>query len=132
MHLAGSEQKLSNSNVEQLNLSFIVDTLRPILSRIEAEFVRKLMPGSPGVAGVLTVQFDLSERQRGDTAAQVSLVAAGRQWGVMTGNDARRVLSLPAIDAPEENVTMVPVNMQNSKRLLNLTAPVEQVVNDAA
>jgi hypothetical protein len=50
----------------------------------------------------------------------------------MTANDARRVLSLPAIDAPEENITMVPVNMQSSKRLLNVTAPIEQVVTDAA
>jgi Phage portal protein len=29
VHLVGSEQKLSNANVEQINLSFIVDTLRP-------------------------------------------------------------------------------------------------------
>ena len=132
VHMAGSEQKLSNSNVEQINLSFILDTLRPLLTRIESELVKKLIPGVPGQANTLAIQFDLSERQRGDTAAQVSLITAGRQWGVMTANDARRVLSLPAIDAPEENITMVPINMQSSKRLLNVTAPIEQVVTDAA
>src|ERR1700722_16794511 len=74
-----------------MNLSFIVDTLRPILSRIEAEIVKKLLPHEPGVANTLAVQFDLSERQRGDTAAQVSLIACGRQWGVLSANDGRRI-----------------------------------------
>jgi HK97 family phage portal protein len=53
VHMCGSEQKLSNSNVEQINLSFIVDTLRPILSRIEAEIVKKLLPHEPGKAARL-------------------------------------------------------------------------------
>ena len=122
-HMAGSEQKLSNSNVESLSLSFILDTLRPILSRIEAEFIRKLVPGAPGVLSELTIQFDLAERRRGDTAAQVSMISAGRQWGVLTANDGRRILGLPAVDGEEENITMVPVNMQNSKQLLTGSAP---------
>jgi HK97 family phage portal protein len=63
VHMAGSEQKLSNSNVEQMSLAFINDTLRPILSRIEAETVKKLLPHEPGKAATLTVQFDISERQ---------------------------------------------------------------------
>jgi HK97 family phage portal protein len=134
VHMAGSEQKLSNSNVEQLNLSFIVDTLRPILSRIEAEFVRKLMPGTPGKLSTLTIQFDISERQRGDTAAQVSLIAAGRQWGALTGNDVLRMLSLP-VAGPSEDTRMVPINMQNSERLLDppkvQEAQIDKLVDNA-
>jgi HK97 family phage portal protein len=131
VHMAGSEQKLSNSNVEQMNLAFITDTLRPILSRIEAEIVKKLMPRDPGKASTLTVQFDLSERQRGDTAAQVSLIAAGRQWGILSANDGLRILGLP-VAGPPEDVRMVPINMMNSDRLLDPLAavPSETVVND--
>jgi HK97 family phage portal protein len=130
VHMAGSEQKLSNSNVEQMNLSFIVDTLRPILSRIEAEIVKKLLPHESGVASTLTVQFDLSERQRGDTAAQVSLIAAGRQWGILSANDGLRILGLPC-GGPSEDVKMVPINMMNADRLLDAPAPLETVVQDA-
>jgi HK97 family phage portal protein len=132
VHLVGSEQKLSNSNVEQTNLSFIVDTLRPILSRIEAEIVKKLLPHEPGVANTLTVQFDLSERQRGDTAAQVSLIACGRQWGVLSANDGRRIIGLPA-GGVEDDALMVPVNMMSPSRLSNPPKAVstEQVVQDA-
>jgi HK97 family phage portal protein len=130
VHMAGSEQKLSNSNVEQMNLSFIVDTLRPILSRIEAEIVKKLLPHEPGKAATLTVAFDLSERQRGDTAAQVSLIAAGRQWGILSINQGLSILGLPAI-GPEGDVRMVPANMQNTERLLtDPNAAPETVVND--
>lgn len=127
VHMAGSEQKLSNSNVEQLNLSFILDTLRPILTRIEAELVRKLLPGAPGQPSSLTVQFDLSERQRGDTAAQVSLITAGRQWGALTANDCLRLLGLPAA-GPAEDVRMVPENMKNAERLLDPPQPPTTVV----
>jgi HK97 family phage portal protein len=102
VHMAGSEQKLSNSNVEQINLAFITDTLRGLLSRIEAELVKKLMPRDAGKNSTLTVQFDLSERQRGDTAAQVSLISAGRQWGVLSANDGRRILGLPAGTSSED------------------------------
>jgi len=130
VHMAGSEQKLSNSNVEQLNLSFIVDTLRPILTRIEAELVKKLLPKQVGRVGDLTIQFDISERQRGDTAAQVSLIAAGRQWGVLSANDGLRMLGLPA-QGTAEDVRIVPVNMQNAERLLKDPAPIETVVTDA-
>jgi HK97 family phage portal protein len=133
VHMVGSEQKLSNSNVEQMNLSFIVDTLRPILSRIEAEVIKKLIPNKPGVSSTQTVQFDLSERQRGDTAAQVSLIAAGRQWGVLSANDGLRILGLPAA-GPAEDVRMVPANMQNAERLLTdpnaEPATTETVVTD--
>jgi len=132
VHMVGSEQKLSNSNVEQMNLAFITDTLRPILSRIEAEVVKKLMPRDPGKGSTLTVQFDLSERQRGDTAAQVSLIAAGRQWGVLSANDGLRILGLPAA-GPAEDVRMVPINMQNAERLLDPLDPsaiTETVVKD--
>ena len=127
VHMAGSEQKLSNSNVEQLNLSFILDTLRPILTRIEAELVRKLLPGGPGQVSTLTVLFDLTERQRGDTAAQVSLIAAGRQWGALTANDCLRMLGLPAAGAAEDT-RMVPTNMVNSARLLDPPQPATSVI----
>jgi HK97 family phage portal protein len=130
VHMAGSEQKLSNSNVEQINLSFIVDTLRPLITRIEAELIRKLLPKQVGKVNDLTISFDLSERQRGDTAAQVSLIAAGRQWGVLSGNDCLRILGLPAAGAAED-VRMVPVNMINAEKLLTEPTPPETVITDA-
>jgi HK97 family phage portal protein len=131
-HMVGDTSKLANSNVENLNLSFIVDTLRPILSRIEAEIVKKLMPREAGKGSTLTVQFDLSERQRGDSSAIAATVACGRQWGALTANEARLMLGKPALPEPAADLLMTPVNMQNIQRMLDKPKAVqtETVVPD--
>lgn len=128
-HLVGELQKLSNSNTENMNLSFVVDTLRPYLSRIEAEITRKLLPRDQGKISSLTVQFDVTERLRGDTAAQTAGAAVGRQWGWLSGNDVRRSMGLNE-GGPELDVYLNPMNMQNAERLLDAPAPTETVVND--
>ena len=130
-HMCGSEQKLSNSNVEAINLSFITDTLRPLCNRIESELNIKLLPREMGQSSKLVTKFDLSERQRGDTAAQVSLISAGRQWGVLTANCARRMLGLSASPDPAQDVYLTPINMTNSERLLDPPAtPTNVVLNE--
>ena len=129
-HMIGELQKLSNSNTENMNLSFVVDTLRPYLSRIEAEITRKLLPRETGKVSSLTVQFDVTERLRGDYASQTAGAAVGRQWGWLSGNDVRRSLGLNE-GGPELDVYLNPVNMQNSLRLLDAPKPAEMVVANA-
>jgi HK97 family phage portal protein len=129
-HMIGELQKLSNSNTENMNLSFVVDTLRPYLSRIEAEITRKLLPRETGKVSSLTVQFDVAERLRGDYASQTAGAAVGRQWGWLSGNDVRRSLGLNE-GGPELDVYLNPVNMQNSLRLLDAPKPAEMVVANA-
>jgi HK97 family phage portal protein len=117
-HMAGDTSKLANASVEGQNLSFIVDTLRPIITRIEAELVKKLLPKQSGKISELSIQFVITERQRGDSAAVANLVSVGRQWGAMTGNQASQILGLP-LGGPADDVRMVPANMMNSERLLD-------------
>lgn len=81
--------------------------------------MRKLLPGAPGIVSDLLIQFDISERQRSDTAAIVSLIAAGRQWVALTANDALRMLNMPASANPAEDSRMIPSNMVNAERLLD-------------
>ena len=128
-HMVGELQKLSNSNTENMNLSFVVDTLRPYLSRIEAEMTRKLLPRDPGKSSNLTVQFDVTERLRGDYASQTAGAAVGRQWGWLSGNDVRRSMGLNE-GGPELDVYLNPINMQNANRLLDAPAPTEMVVKN--
>jgi HK97 family phage portal protein len=128
-HMVGELQKLSNSNTENMNLSFVVDTLRPYLSRIEAEITRKLLPRETGKISNLTVQFDVTERLRGDYASQTAGAATGRQWGWLTGNDVRRSMGLNE-GGPELDIFINPVNMQNSLRLLDAPAAAEKVVTN--
>ncbi len=117
-HMVGDNTKLSNANTENLNLSFVVDSLRPYLSRLEAELARKLLPSIPGVPQTMAIQLDVSERQRGDFASSMAGFASGRQWGYLTANDVRRALGFNEA-GPEADVLLNPVNMANADRLLD-------------
>ena len=117
-HMVGDNTKLSNANTENLNLSFVVDSLRPYLSRLEAEFTRKLFPVAHPAPQRFAVQFDVSERMRGDFQSQMQGFASGRQWGYLTANDVRRALGLNE-GGPELDIFLNPVNMQNASALLN-------------
>jgi len=112
----GDTSRLSNSNHEQQSLSFVTDTLRPYLSRIEAEIVRKLLPTQGRKANKYVVSFDVTERLRGDFQTTMAGFATGRQWGWLTGNDVRRALGMNP-GGSELDAYFAPVNMINAKAL---------------
>lgn len=126
-HFVGDTSRLSNSNHEQASLSFVTDTLRPYLSRIEAECKRKLLPKKGRNSGRFQLEFDVRERLRGDFQTTMAGFAIGRQWGWYSGNDVLRELG-DNPRGPELDVYLVPVNMQNSKLLLNTEPTLDQPV----
>jgi len=131
-YMVGDSTRLSNGNAEQLALQFVQDALQPILKRIEVEFKRKLLPPAPnGKPNTTLIAFDLRERLRGDFASTMTAYGAGRQWGFYSVNDVRRELGEDTI-GPEGDVYLVPVNMQNSARLLDTESIQDQPVNQPA
>jgi HK97 family phage portal protein len=107
----GSTEKIANSNLVQENLQLVTQTLRPWLSRFEAEIRRKLL--SPG----FDVEFDTTELTRGDSVAESAALTAGVQGGWLSPAEARHELNLNP--GPEcLNVYRVPVNYQNAETLL--------------
>lgn len=113
-HQVGDTSRLSNSNHTQAQLSFVTDCLRPILCRVEAELKRKLL----GIKSNLFVEFDLSERLRGDFTAMMTGINIGRQSGVLTANEGRDLLGLNRV-GPEGDVLTYQVNTANANQLLN-------------
>lgn len=116
-NMVGDNTRLSNSNHEQQSLSFVIDTLRPVISTLEGEINRKLLPTTGRKAGAYYAQFDLSERLRGDFATQTKGYALGKQWGWYSTNDIRRKLGENTLDDPSADVYMYPVNMANAEQL---------------
>ena len=110
--MVGSLERLSNNNYTQQQLSFVTDTLRPIIIRIEQEIQRKLLSGKG--AKDLFVTFDVTERTRGDFEAQIRTLALGRQWGIMTGNECRAELGMNPV-GPEGDILIVPVNIRERR-----------------
>ena len=113
--MIGDTTRLSNNNHEQQSLSFVTDTLRPYLVRIEKEIQRKLLPKG------YFVEFDVSERLRGDFASTMSGFAVGKQWGFYSTNQVLEKLGENPI-GPEGDVYWAPVNMTNAANLIKLNA----------
>jgi HK97 family phage portal protein len=127
-HLVGSTEKVSNSNLEQENLTLVTHTLRPWLSRLESEVRRKLLPTTIGM-GAYVAEFDTAELTRGDSAAQSAALTAGIQGGWLCPNEARHALNLNP--GPEcLNAYHVPVNYQNAETLLNTQSIQDEPLGD--
>lgn len=112
-NMIGDTSRLSNNNHEQQSLSFVTDTLRPYLVRIEKEIQRKMLPED----GSLFVEFDVSERLRGDFASTMAGFATGRQWGWYNANSILEQLGENPI-GPEGDIYWAPVNMTNAANLI--------------
>lgn len=115
--MVGDTTRLSNNNHEQQSLGFVTDTLKPLISILESELNRKLMPQLGRKAGAYFAQFDLSERLRGDFESQMKGFALGKQWGWYSTNDVRRKLGENTIDDPQADVYLYPTNMANADQL---------------
>jgi HK97 family phage portal protein len=130
--MVGDMTRLSNSNHEQQALSFVQDSLTPILKRIEVEFRRKLLPPSPiGKPNTSFIMFDLRERLRGDFASTMTGYATGKQNGFFNTNMILRELGENPI-GPEGEIFWAPSNMQNSKLLLDTESIQDQPIGTAS
>ncbi len=109
-HMIGDTSRLSNGNHESVALEYVTFTLRPWLTRIEAEVQRKLMPRLGRTAGTLTVSFDYTELVKGDLASRINSYAVGKQWGFYNTNEIKEKLGENPI-GPEGDIYYVPLNM---------------------
>jgi HK97 family phage portal protein len=124
--MVGDLTRLSNSNHEQQSLSFVTDSLSPLLKRIEIEFRRKLLPPAPnGRPNTSFILFDVRERLKSDFATTMQGYAVGKQNGFYNTNMILRELGENPI-GPIGDVFWAPVNMQNAELMLTFT---DQAVN---
>lgn len=107
--------KSSYSTVEATQLSFLTDTLAPMLEKIELEFLIKIY--KPSEVNHLEVKFNTSAILRADKQAQANYMRAAVQSGVMTPNEYRREMDMEPI--PNGDEAMIQVNMQSLKTALN-------------
>lgn len=85
---------------EMSNVSFLTDTLQPILKQIEAEFNYKLIPNS--VANLYSISFDLSCLYQTDLTTQASYYKALEEMGAHSPNDTRRALGKPPVEGGDK------------------------------
>lgn len=106
-HMVGSVSKVTSwgSGIEEMTIGFVVYALLPILRRVEQEYNRKLFARDR----TLFCEHVLSGLLRGDTLKQAQAIQIYMQWGLLTVNEARRLLGWNPI--PGGNVRYYPLNM---------------------
>ena len=91
-HMIGLQDRTSSwgTGIEQMQIGFVIDTLLPWLSRIEA-YLNQL------TAPQITVQFDLSPRLRGDTLQRYQGYTLSRNGGWMNIDEIRKAEGMPPL-----------------------------------
>ncbi len=103
--------KSSYSTVEATNLSFLTDTLSPLLEKLELEFERKLY--KPSEKESIDVRFDTSRLLRADKQSLASYYNTLFNIGVVSLNEIRKELDLAAVEGGDNHfiqVNMMEVN----------------------
>lgn len=108
--LADLDASSTRANIEEQGISFVRDTIRPIVSRWEAELDRKLLREDE--KGTLYTRFNLDSLLRGDTKSRFESYATARQWGWLSVNDIRDLENLNPINGGD--VYLQPLNMVNA------------------
>ena len=100
--------KTSYNSLEQMEISFVVDTLRPWLVRWEQQLNRKLI--RPKDRGSYFFEHNVDGMLRGDQASRYTAYSVGRNWGWLSVNEIREKENMNPIDGGD--VYMQPMNMQ--------------------
>jgi HK97 family phage portal protein len=88
LHLIGSLDKATFSNIEQQSLEFVIHTVRPLVKRWEQELNRKLFRIDERKR--FSVRFNLDALLRGDSRARAEFYTKLFQVGALSSNDIRK------------------------------------------
>lgn len=94
-HKIGDLSRATFSNIEQQEINFITQTIRPIVNRIESALNRHLIRENE--RGKLYFKFNVNAILRGDTKTRFESYQLGRNMGVYSVNDIRGLEDLDPI-----------------------------------
>jgi len=129
-HHLGDTTRQSNANAEQASLNLIQETMQPYLTKIRAEFNRKLLPMTARKRSSYVIRFDLTERLKADLKTTLETLALSRQWSIMTIDEARKHLGLNAIGGDLGNSLMSPTNMMVTSKWLEWSPQKKESTNE--
>ena len=90
-------------------MSFLKETLQPIITKIEQEFSYKLFPTDPDVS----LEFDVNVLLKTDQKSQAEIYTKLIQSGCLTVNEARLEMGYSEYPDPEADKLFLQVNMQS-------------------
>lgn len=109
-HKVGIVGNQPRANVEQENLSFVIDTLLPILVNWEQALGQKLLTPAERAQGYY-FEFNIAGMLRGSLKERYDAYAVARNWGWLSVNEIRRLENMNPI-GDQGDVYLQPLNMQ--------------------
>ena len=106
-YLGSMENSSTRANVEEQGMIFSRNTMLPWVKRWEAEFNRKLFIGDSNYY----IRFNMDGLLRGDIRSRYEVYVKGRNWGILSVNDVRKLENLPPVDSGD--IYLQPMNMVN-------------------
>lgn len=94
---------------ENSQITFLNQTLRPLIAQIEAEFACKLLFGSKSVQLRKRISFDLMSLYSADLKSRAEYYKISIEAGIMTPNEIRQLENRQPIDGG--NVTFISCNV---------------------
>jgi HK97 family phage portal protein len=116
------------NNIEEENIGFVTDTIRPECIRWEQEMDIKLLTAEERDQG-FCCRFDLDALLRTNVAARYDAMAIGRQWGFLSQNDCRSRENLPPI--PGGDVYLQPLNMADATKAQDILMKTQQSTKES-
>jgi HK97 family phage portal protein len=99
------------SNIEEQNIDYVVDTIRPWLVRFEQEFDRKLFRKQ----NVFYTKHVVEGLLRGDLKSRYDAYAIARNWGWMSANDVLELEDRNPLPGDLGDMYLVPLNMVSAE-----------------
>lgn len=118
--------KSSYSTVEATNISFLTDTLSPLLEKIELELQRKLY--KPSEKDSIEVRFDTSRLLRADKQSLANYYNTLFNIGVVSCNEIRREIDLPSVEGGDAH--FVQCNLMEIAKASNNTPTSTNLVSE--
>lgn len=117
--------KSSYSTVEATNLSFLTDTLSPLLEKLELEFERKIY--KPSEKDNIDVRFDTSRLLRADKQSLANYYSTLFNIGAVSCNEIRKEIDLPYVEGGDSHFVQVNL-MEVNKAAQNV--PTDKAINN--
>jgi HK97 family phage portal protein len=117
-HLVGGTEE-TKAGIGEQNSALLANTMSSWFARWESALNFKLFPTSSiskwDNSDKFEIAFDTTDMDRYRIMETLKTVATGRQWGVLTGNDGRRLIGMNPSEGTDSNNPMDkywrPVNM---------------------
>ncbi len=112
-HMIGGGENQTFASVEVMVTDFVIYSIRNTAKQIESEMNRKAF--SERDAGRLFVRFNIDSLLRGDTEARTKKIESELKWGIITKNEARKMLGYNKVKGGD--VYLTPLNMEEKPQV---------------